>query len=42
MILAAMMVFGALVQLILTPAPKKEIKKEKEEIVPEKNEGKWR
>jgi hypothetical protein len=40
MILASMTVFGALVQLILSPAPKKEIKKEKE-VVPE-TEGKWR
>jgi len=39
MVLAAMTVFGALVQLILSPAPKK-IKKEKE-VVPE-TEGKWR
>jgi hypothetical protein len=39
MILAAMMVFGALVQLILSPVPK-EVKKEKE-VVPE-TEGKWR
>jgi hypothetical protein len=40
MILASMAVFGALVQLILTPAPKKEVKKEKQEE-PE-TEGKWR
>jgi hypothetical protein len=40
MVLAAMTVFGALVQLILSPAPKKEVKKEKQEE-PE-TEGKWR
>jgi hypothetical protein len=40
MILASMTIFGALVQLILSPAPKKEIKKEKQEE-PE-TEGKWR
>jgi hypothetical protein len=39
MVLASMAVFGALVQLILSPAPKKETKKE--EAVPE-TEEKWR
>jgi hypothetical protein len=40
MILAAMTAFGTLVQLILSPSPKKESKKEKEDA-PE-TKGKWR